>query len=113
MPLEVRAHELCADSPTHFAQVLRADTEAAAELQQLAGGATSGWCALEGVFNGRPVALALAQAEQEGWRLHCLVVHPATRNRGVGGEILQAAASRLAPLRIPDSLADLARKTGV
>lgn len=115
MPLEIREHSPGPASAEHFSQVLREDPTARTALERAVaetGTGEEGWQALEGVFNARPVALALLHESPEGWSLHCLVVHPATRGRGVGTDMIREALRRQPSLALPDSLASLAARAG-
>lgn len=108
MPIVVFEHPLEEQSPTHFANVLREQPEEAGKLRPDAGRR-----AFEAGFNDRPVGVLVAVGEADHWRIETLVVHPATRNRGVGTALLAGAARALGQLEIPAQLAGLARKAGI
>lgn len=108
MPVEVLEHPLTAQSPEHFARVLREQPEKADRLSPAADRR-----ALEARFNDRPVGVLIATREAGQWRIETLVVHPATRGRGVGTSLLAGAAKHLGELQIPDELAGLAGKAGL
>ena len=109
MPLIAREHQCTADSPDYFSRVLRDHPEISARLAQCA----PGMRVLEGHFNGSPLALMLIEEASEGPVVSALVVHPASRNRGVGSTLLREASARLPGLSWPDELAALARKAGL
>ena len=118
MPLEINEHRPGPETPEHFARVLRDSPEARQALEQALEQAQKEALEsdepriLEGIFNARPVAMLLARRQSEGWRLECLVVHPATRGRGVGTETLRWAATLLQPLEVPATLRELAARAG-
>lgn len=66
---------------------------------------------IEGIFNGQPVVLAMLKQAQQGWQLDYLIVHPATRQRGVGTDMLKQLLNLYPGLTVPESLADLKAKT--
>lgn len=110
MPLEVSEYPLSAQATEHFAQVLRDDP---AEAAKLAAARDDGDSRLmQAIFNARPVALLLLHRDGDNWRPDSLVVHPATRGRGVGSSLLREAAVRL-PLTLPDACRPLADKAGL
>ncbi|MEE4250555.1 MAG: acetyl-CoA sensor PanZ family protein [Alcanivoracaceae bacterium] len=95
MPLIVSEIAIAEAGSAEFANVLKADSGIAAAL---AGAAEQGDGRLFlGIFNARPVALARVIAADDGWRLCEIVVHPATRGRGVGKEMLRQTGNLLAP----------------
>ena len=95
MPLIVNEIAITEAGSADFANVVKADNEIA---KALADAAEQGEGRLfQGIFNARPVALARVVAVAEGWRLCEIVVHPATRGRGVGKEMLRQTANLLAP----------------
>lgn len=106
MPLEVQARPLDDAQLSDLAGVLRDDAALAQRL-----GAAIGRPNVQlwvGIFNARPVSLALV----EGGELQLLVVHPATRGRGVGADTLRLAA-RQQPFSCPATLAALAKRVGL
>lgn len=95
MPLIVSEIAVTEATSADFANVLKADPEIA---NALAGAADNAEGRLfQGIFNARPVALLRVLADGDGWRLAEIVVHPATRGRGVGSEMLRQAGNLLAP----------------
>ena len=72
MPISLEFHSPDAELAQRFSKVLRDDPDYAAELGQ----------ALDA---GRPVAVALLDGDALAW----MVVHPATRGRGVGRDFLR------------------------
>lgn len=113
MPLIAREHKLSNDSPDHFARVLADQPEVAAKLADLDAATRTGLKAIEGHFNGKPLALLLAAPHGDGWEVVTVVVHPASRARGVGGTLLRDAAALLPGLRWPAALDGLARQAGL
>ncbi len=111
MPLEIHEHRPGPETPEYFARVLRDSPEARQALEQAL--ESDDTRILEGIFNARPVAMLLARRQGEGWRLEWLVVHPATRGRGVGAETLRWAAALLQPLEVPDALRELGARAGI
>ncbi|WP_111657984.1 acetyl-CoA sensor PanZ family protein [Isoalcanivorax indicus] len=110
MPLIAREHRPDADSIHYFARVLADQPQVSAEL---ASAADRGLTVIEGHFNGRPLALLLAAPAAAGWQVTALVVHPASRQRGVGATLLREANRLLPGLTWPTELAPLARKAGL
>ncbi|MCC1495808.1 acetyl-CoA sensor PanZ family protein [Alcanivorax sp. 1008] len=95
MPLIVSEIAITEASSADFANVLKADSELA---KALASAAEQGEGRLfQGIFNARPVSLARVIAAGDGWKLSQIVVHPATRGRGVGKEMLRQTGNLLAP----------------
>jgi ribosomal protein S18 acetylase RimI-like enzyme len=95
MPLIVNEIAIAEATSAGFINVLKADSEIAGALTRAAAQAEGRL--FQGIFNARPVALARVVAAGEGWRLAEIVVHPATRGRGVGKEMLRQTANLLAP----------------
>ncbi|MBZ2189233.1 GNAT family N-acetyltransferase [Alcanivorax sp. JB21] len=89
--------------------MLRDHPEISARLAQPAPGLR----VLEGHFNGSPLAVLLVEERPTGPMVTALVVHPASRNRGVGSTLLREACAWLPGLGWPDELARLARKAGL
>ncbi len=106
MPLEIHSRPLDNSQLTDLAGVLRADPALAEQLSAAQGRENAHlWV---GIFNARPVSVALVEAGQ----LRLLVVHPATRGRGVGTDTLRLTARQQA-FSCPQSLAKLAHRAGV
>lgn len=95
MPLIVSEIAVTEATSADFANVLKADPEIANALAGAAGKAEGRL--FQGIFNARPVALLRVLADGDDWRLAEIVVHPATRGRGVGSEMLRQAGNLLAP----------------
>ena len=111
MPLLVQENTHREDLESHFSRVLRDQPDTLALLASLGDGPQ--WRVFEGIFNGSPVALALLEQDADHWMLRRLVVHPATRRRGVGTELLRQLARQVASLHLPDSVLGLARRAGI
>jgi GNAT superfamily N-acetyltransferase len=92
MPLIIQEHRICPDSQQRFARVLSDQPDVANHLAS----ASDDLLLVEAIFNGQPVALLVAKRQGEGCWVKALVVHPATRGRGVGRELL-VKGSRLLP----------------
>ena len=102
MPISVAEHPLNPEQSAHFSKVLREDQgfqqQLELALQQQQGRLFAAH------FNGQPVAVALL--DTQGQRLQWLVVHPATRKRGVGKDFLAQINRQLGqPLTLPESCA--------
>lgn len=95
MPLIVSEIVVTEAASADFANVLKADPEIAEALAAAADKAEGRL--FQGIFNARPVALLRVLPDGDGWRLVEIVVHPATRGRGVGKEMLRQAGNLLAP----------------
>ena len=95
MPLIVSEIAVTEAASADFTNVLKADPGIAEALAAAAGKAEGRL--FQGIFNARPVALLRVVADSDGWRLAEIVVHPATRGRGVGKEMLRQAGNLLAP----------------
>ena len=95
MPLIVSEIAVTEATSADFANVLKADPEIAKALTGAAEKAEGRL--FQGIFNARPVALLRVLANGDGWRLAEIVVHPATRGRGVGKEMLRQTGTLLAP----------------
>jgi len=107
MPLIVQIHHHCADTPRYFAKVL-SDQSA---LQQTLAQADDSTLLVEAIFNGQPVALMLGTKQAEGCLMHAVVVHPATRGRNVGTELLQKGSALLPrPIAWHDDLREWASR---
>lgn len=110
MPLEIRSFPLDSAHLDELAGVLRQDKAIAADLASLPGSPRHQlWV---GIFNARPVSLLLLEQRDTDWWASQLVVHPATRGRGVAAETLRLAA-RQQPFRCPPALATLAQRAGL
>lgn len=110
MPLIAREHHPGADSSQYFARVLKDQPQVSARLDTAA---DQDLKVIEGHFNGRPLALLLAAPASEGWAVTALVVHPASRQRGVGATLLREACRLLPGLTWPTELDAVARKAGL
>lgn len=109
MPVFVEQRPMTGEQEAYFSRVLRDDPEAQASLlAHLEDGTGEIWA---GIFNGSPVAMALVSAAPA--RLAQLVVHPATRCRGVGTEVLRLLAREKPGLELPPALAQLAARAGL
>jgi ribosomal protein S18 acetylase RimI-like enzyme len=95
MPLIVNEIAITEGNSSSFSNLLKADSKLAADLASAAKSAEGRL--FQGIFNARPVALARVVASDDGWQLCELVVHPATRGRGVGKEMLRQTSALLAP----------------
>ena len=95
MPLIVSEITVTEAVSADFANVLKANPEIAEAMTGAAGKAEGRL--FQGIFNARPVALLRVLPEGDGWRLAEIVVHPATRGRGVGKEMLRQTGNLLAP----------------
>lgn len=110
MPLELSERPLSEDQRDYLAKVLKQDEAARNALE--AAHDTGNHRLLAGVFNARPVAMLLLRGEGDCWTVEQLVVHPATRGRGVATELLRLAARTL-NLSWPPTLDALAHKAGL
>lgn len=107
MPLIIQQHLVSRDSAQRFARVLSDQPQTSAHLTQ-AGDDT---LLIEAIFNGQPVAILLASRQGTGCRAEALVVHPATRGRGVGSELLRNGSPLLpSPIEWAEPLRKLAEK---
>jgi GNAT superfamily N-acetyltransferase len=110
MPLEIRSFPLDQAHLDELAGVLRQDETVAGTLAALPGSPCHQlWV---GIFNARPVSLLLLEQRDADWWACQLVVHPATRGRGVAAETLRLTA-RQQPFRCPPALATLASRAGL
>lgn len=101
MPLSSREITPAELTEARHGRLLQADPALAAALRAPAG---EGEIRLfEGEFNQRPVALLRARRDTDGWQVTAIVVHPATRQRGVARELIRQCSTLLAPmpLRLP------------
>lgn len=106
MPLEIETRPLDSGQLDALSAVLRDMPEARHSLEAAIGQPESRlWV---GIFNARPVSLALVI---DG-HLALLVVHPATRGRGVGADTLRLAGQQQS-FTCPAGLARLAAKAGL
>lgn len=91
MPISAQAHPLSPEECQTFDQVLRDDPEYRQKLQEaLASGDHRLFAAH---FNGKRVAIALIEKNQPA--MDWMVVHPATRGRGVGKDFLRLIGQAL------------------
>jgi ribosomal protein S18 acetylase RimI-like enzyme len=95
MPLIVSEIAVTEAGSADFTNVLKADPALAGRLQTAASSAEGRL--FQGIFNARPVALLRVLPSATGWQLAEIVVHPATRGRGVGKEMLRQTGLLLAP----------------
>jgi ribosomal protein S18 acetylase RimI-like enzyme len=95
MPLIVSEIAVTEAGSADFANVVKADPDLASRLQTAAGRGEGRL--FKGIFNARPVALLRVCPVAQGWHLTEIVVHPATRRRGVGKEMVRQTALLLAP----------------
>lgn len=97
MPISVEFHPPHPELAETFTQVLRDQPDYAAALA-LALQENHDIAAAH--FNGKPVAVAVLRGDQLAW----MVVHPATRGRGVGRDFLGLMEKRLGhPVRLPET----------
>ena len=82
MPISLEFHSPDAELAQRFSRVLRDDPDYAAEPGQAL---DAGRPVAAAHFNGAPVAVALLDGDALAW----MVVHPATRGRGVGRDFLR------------------------
>jgi hypothetical protein len=117
MPLEITQFPLDSDHIDQLTSVLRENNDVLTALAQACEAPDSARTQLWiGIFNAKPVSLALLERELEQagaqWQVSQLVVHPATRNRGVGAETLRLIALQQ-PFQAPASLHVLAQRAGL
>lgn len=113
MPLEITQFPLDNGHIDQLTSVLRDNNDVLTALTQVCETSVAGFTQLwVGIFNAKPVSLALLEQENAQWRITQLVVHPATRNRGVGTETLRLIALRQ-PFQTPTSLQILAQRAGL
>lgn len=97
MPISVEFHPARPELAATFTQVLRDQPDYAAALA-LALQEKRDIAAAH--FNGKPVAVAVLHGDQLAW----MVVHPATRGRGVGRDFHKLMEKRLGhPVRLPET----------
>lgn len=111
MPVFVEERANDAHNASHFERVLGDAPDSHALLVAAQG--DSAYRVFETIFNGKPVAMALLEQDEDHWQLRRLVVHPATRGRGVGSETLRQLTAQVATLHLPAELLALARKAGI
>lgn len=113
MPLEITQFPLDNAHVDQLTSVLRNNDDVLATLtearNQLDSAPAQLWV---GIFNAKPVSLALLEQDNAQWNLAQLVVHPATRNRGVGAETLRLIAQQQ-PFQTPAQLQSLALRAGL
>lgn len=113
MPLEITQFPLDSDHIDQLTSVLRENNDVLSALTQACERPDSARIQLWiGIFNAKPVSLALLEPEGAQWQVTQLVVHPATRNRGVGAETLRLVALQQ-PFQTPTSLHILAQRAGL
>lgn len=91
MPISVQAHPLSPEQCQTFEQVLRDDPEYREKLQAAQDAGDRRLYAAH--FNGKRVAIALIEKNQPV--LDWMVVHPATRGRGVGKDFVRLIGQAL------------------
>lgn len=92
MPISVEFHPTRPELARTFAKVLRDDPDYAADLERILGeGPVDGKRIAAAHFNGQPVGVAVLQGDNLAW----MVVHPATRGRGVGRDFLRHIEQKL------------------
>lgn len=110
MPLEIRQFSLDKPYLDQLGAVLKQDSDVQTTLEgPLIAEETQLWV---GIFNARPVSVALLQRQGSDWTVTQLVVHPATRGRGVAAETLRLAAKHQS-FSWPDALNTLAERAGL
>ena len=110
MPLEIRQFSLDKPYLNELDAVLKQDPAIRTALEApLVADETQLWV---GIFNARPVSMALLQRHGSTWQVAQLVVHPATRGRGVATETLRLAAKHQA-FSWPEALNTLAERAGL
>ncbi len=93
MPLEIKQSPLTPNTLDHFDQVLRDRPE---ERNRLAAAVDeAGTRLFQAIFNGRSVGLLLLRETHAQPVVDTVVVHPATRGRGVGRTLLEQAGRAL------------------
>lgn len=91
MPISVQAHPLSPEECQTFDQVLRDDPEYQQKLQDALDSGDRRLFVAH--FNGKRVAIALIEKNQP--QLDWMVVHPATRGRGVGKDFVRLIGQTL------------------
>lgn len=91
MPISAESHPLSPEQAATFDQVLRDDPQYRQKLD--AAVAAGGKRLFAAHFNGKRVAVALVEENQP--ELDWVVVHPATRGRGVGKDFLRLIGLQL------------------
>lgn len=91
MPLIVQSHAVSEQTPSYFARVVADQPQA----QQTLATTDDNVLLVEAIFNGQPVALLLAHKQANGCCVDLLIVHPATRGRGVGRELARKSVELL------------------
>ncbi|MZR62616.1 acetyl-CoA sensor PanZ family protein [Alcanivorax sp. DP30] len=98
MPISVQAHPLSPEECQTFEQVLRDNPEYRQKLQDTQEKGDRRLFAAH--FNGKRVAIALVEKDQP--LVDWMVVHPATRGRGVGKDFLRLIGQTLGePVSLP------------
>lgn len=106
MPLIIQLHTFTSASASYFSRVLADQPDLLARLDK----AETTRLMVQTIFNGQPVALLLASRLAQGCRVDALVVHPATRGRGVGRETLLEGVKLLpAPVSWGEQMTTLAQ----
>jgi GNAT superfamily N-acetyltransferase len=99
MPLLLNEYTEPAAALSELDQVLREDPQVA---EAIAAADPDHHRLVVAIFNGRPVAALLLRRDSNQWQAEQLVVHPATRRRGVARELLRLAEQWLeAELSLP------------
>lgn len=100
MPISAESHPLSPEQAATFDQVLRDDPVYREKLDTAVAAGNKRLFAAH--FNGKRVAIALIEENQPV--LDWMVVHPATRGRGVGKDFLRLIGQQLAQrLTLPDT----------
>lgn len=96
MPISVEFHPSRPELAQTFAKVLRDDPDYATDLVRALGDSRE---IAEAHFNGQPVGIAVLHGATLDW----MVVHPATRGRGVGRDFLRLIEAQLGhAVTLPD-----------
>ena len=99
MPVVVYEQSLSAETPVYFAKVTKEDPQIATALQQ-ACSSPDQFLLYEAHFNGQPVGFSLINRNQH--QLETIIIHPATRQRGVGKVLLEETLKQYGePVQLP------------
>ena len=93
MSLEIKQSPLTPRTLNNFNQVLRENPRERERLLEAVD--TDGTRLFEAIFNGRSLGVLLLGDSESQPRVESLVVHPATRGRGVGRALLDKAGETL------------------